>query len=728
MNPRELLSKLSEHSRNQFQEERRVLSFAEYLGLVAEAPERFTRDPARYLRDCFDYFGTEEIERPTGTAKRFTLFDLPFEEENSRAGYLVGQEKLQGQVYRALEGFEREGRINRLVLLHGPNGSAKSTFVSCLMRAMEAYSETEQGARYRFSWVFPRGIDGKSLGFSTESAPPPGDTYAHLPENRIDAKLTSELREDPLLLLPKEARREFIRSCKREGRVPESIWSGALSRKNQQIYEALRTAYRGDLSRVLAHVQVERYSISRRYRVGAVTIGPQMAVDARERQISQDRSLGALPASLSAVTLYETFGEIVDASGGILEFGDLLKRPLDTWKYLLSAIETGEVPLQLSNIPLQSVMMASSNALHLQAFMQHPEFASFQGRMALFPVGYLRDRHAEQQIYDSQIASQVQKHVAPHVTEMAALWAVLTRLRRAKADRYRDAELGRLATQLTPLEKALLYADREVPRRFEEEEQKRLREGIREIHEEPGGTLDYEGLIGASAREVRAILLDAASTEEDCLSPVALIERIEAFCERDDFAFLTLEPDHGYHDARAFTRIIRSRWLDAVDRELREASGLVERGQYLELFEKYVSHVSHAAKGEQLFNEVTQRYSDPDQPFMHSVEERLGVDKAEEFRGELLGRVAAWAIDNGAGPVDYEQVFPSWIQQLEAAYFEEHRKELREVADALLAELREGKALEEAGPTGVRFHGFGYEPSSLAIALGALMDERYRGE
>ena len=64
-------------------------------------------------------------------------------------------------------------------------------------------------------------------------------------------------------------------------------------------------------------------------------------MDAGERQITADRSLGALPTSLQAVTLFEAYGELIEASGGMLEFSDLLKRPLDTFKYLQQSVETG---------------------------------------------------------------------------------------------------------------------------------------------------------------------------------------------------------------------------------------------------------------------------------------------------------------------------------------------------------------------------------------------------
>src|SRR6201999_973625 len=135
---------------------------------------------------------------------------------------------------------------------------------------------------------------------------------------------------------------------------------GQLSHKSQQIFEALLSSYDGSYTEVLKHVQVERYFISQRYRTGAVTIGPQMSVDAGERQITADRSLAALPASLQAVTLYEAKGELIEAAGGLLEFSDLLKRPLDAFKYLQLSIETGEVALGAQSVQLNCVMVGSA--------------------------------------------------------------------------------------------------------------------------------------------------------------------------------------------------------------------------------------------------------------------------------------------------------------------------------------------------------------------------------
>ncbi|RLB38745.1 MAG: serine protein kinase PrkA [Deltaproteobacteria bacterium] len=728
-----------------FEAQKRVLSFGEYLDLVQGNPRRYTRDAGRYLKDCMDFFGSYELERSTGKIKRWKLFDLEFGLDNSGhqaelklRDRLAGNEAAQEAFYRILDGFEREGRANRLVMLHGPNGSAKSTFVACLMRGLEAYSDTEDGALYRFSWIFPRVREGAGIGFATSADElGQGDSFAHLPDERIIAKLQSSVREHPMLLLPRDVRQRLIATVYEGASLseaaPDWVWTGQLGRKNQQIFQALLTTYRGDLERVLAHIQVERFYISRRYRVGAVTIGPQMSVDASERQITADRSIDSLPASLSALTLFEPYGELVDASGGIVEFSDLLKRPIEAWKYLLLAIENGEVSLEMSNLPINAVMLGSSNELHLSAFRQHPEYNSFRGRMVRIRMPYLLDVHREREIYDGQIIPQIPKHVAPHTTYVAALWSVLTRLRKPDASQFADSDLGTVAASLTPLEKADLLADGLVPARFDADQGKILAGGIEQVELQGSMSSDYEGINGASPREIRMLLLDAAADfDEPCVSPVTFLSRLGYFCDRDDYEFLKEQPDGAYRDHRAFVDVVKERWLDIVESELRAASGLIDERSHLGLFERYVTHVSHWVKKERLFNAVTGQDEDADVDLMKSVEEKLGADDAQGFRNELLSGIAAWAIDHPEQDVDYEALFPRYIEQLRQAYFDDRRGQVGEIGQAIVAMLEDDDTLDEDQREAaqqalqVLVGVYGYERSSAKVALGALVDARYR--
>ena len=689
---------LLDEARTQFVQSRRVLSFDEFVDLFGTDPKRYGRDAARYLRDMFDYYGTVEVAHPYGTETRWRLFDLPWEDEVARRDALVGQEQLQGEVYRALSNFARQGRVDRLLLLHGPNGSAKSTFARCIMRAMEDYSSRDEGAQYRFHWVFPRGRNAEArIGFGNKSGgddgPRPGESYAHLEETQIDAKILCEVRDHPLLILPVETRRPYVtRAFGESESPPDYLWRGGLCHKCQQIFEALFSAYRGDLGKVMAHVQVERWNVSRKYRLGASTIGPQMAVDAKERQVTASRSLAALPASLQNVTMFEPFGELVDAAGGLLEYSDLLKRPLEAWKYLLIMIETGEVALTTANLAPNVVLLGSSNDVHLDAFREHPEFPSFRGRLELVRAPYLLDWLAEKTIYDHQVLPGVHRHVAPHTTEVAALFAVLTRMRKPSPDRF-VRPLATLAGELTPLEKAELYAVGRVPQRISGEQAKDLHAGIEVLFRESEVYPNYEGRSGASPREIRALLLEAAQHPGfKCLSPFGTLEEIAKLCGRKtEFDWLRQDPlAGGYHDPKYFQKTLRDRLLDSVETELRDATGLVDEARYLESFDRYVMQVNTSLKGEKLRNRHTGKDEDPDEEMMREIERTLGASgTAVEFRRNLISVVAAYAIDHPGAKVDYITLFPRYIERLKEAFFADRRKQVVGIARDLVVLITE---------------------------------------
>ena len=706
-----------------FSSGRLLLSFSEYLDLFAQNPVRYGRDASRYLRDVFDHFGKTTVEYPFGTYTRYRLFDLPWEKDHMEAqaaqhvksalprGALIGQEQVQDEIYRALSNFVREGRPGRMLLLHGPNGSAKSTLVGCLMRAMEHYSQLDEGALYRFHWVFPsnKTIRG-SLGFNRgDSSRPDAATYAHLTDDQIDSKIVLEVRDHPLFLVPVDERRKLLERtyeayAKRTGHelepAPEWILRGQLSHKAQQVFEALLASYRGSYREVLKHVQVERYFISQRYRVGAVTLGPQMSIDAAERQLTADRSLAALPPSLQALTLYEVKGELVDAAGGLLEFSDLLKRPLDTFKYLQLTIETGEVSLTQQNVQLNCVMFGSANEVHLDAFREHPEFASFRGRIELIRTPYLLSYEKEKAIYDAHVAPQVRRHVAPHATEIGAMFAVLTRMRKPSPDRFGRA-LGAAVSGLTALEKMELYATGRVPERLDADAQKMLRANVGALFEESDAYPIYEGRIGASPRELRVALLDAAqSTKFACLSPIAVLEEIEQLCtRRTEFEWLQQDPlGGGYHDTKQFLESLQSRLLDDWEHELYAASGLVDESRYAELFERYVQHVSVWVKKERIRNRVTGEYEEPDEKLMREVERLLDAKgDPNETRQAMIGAIAAWAIEHPNERVEAGTVFPLHLKRMRDAIYEGKRPEVAALArDVVLLVRDEGAGLDDA--------------------------------
>ncbi len=695
--------------RDAFARKRRVMSFGEYFALFSGDTARQVRSAAQYVRDAFDHFGTTTVKTPRGPVTRWKLFDCPW--DGGKDG-LMGQEEVQAAVYRLVSNFAREGRTNRLILLHGPNGSAKSTFVACLQRSLEHYSTLDEGALYRFNWIFPSqkvarggiGFGGGGPGGGLE-LPGAVDSYAYLEDEFIEAKIVDELRDHPILLLPRPKRVEFIEQNLADEirggfRPSHYLIDGDLSHRNRQIFEALLSSYHGDLAKVLRHVQVERFFVSRRYRQAAATVEPQLAVDARSRQLTMDRSLSSLPPALQSLTLYEFQGELVDGNRGVLDFADLLKRPLEAFKYLLGTVEQGRISLDVASLEIDTVFVASSNEGYLAAFKELPEFQSFKGRIELVRAPYLLDHRIEQQIYDAHIRSvsapESDRHVAPHVAWATALWAVLTRMKKPMPEKYPKG-LAELVARVGPLDKALLYAAETSVEGFSPEQVRDLQSGLERIARESDSYPNYEGRTGASPREMKLLLMNAAQSPKfKCLSPFAVFEELEELVRGVTiYDFLKQEPlSGGYHENRKFIFQVRDRLIDRIDDEVRTAMGLVDERRYIEQFERYLGQVSSWIKREKVRNPITGRDEEPDEEFMNEIERMLDVGsgggRREEFRREVIAKVGAWSLDNLGHKPDYEQIFPQPIALLRESFFGERKKQVRKINEDLLVYLVDG--------------------------------------
>jgi serine protein kinase len=739
---RDWLTHATGEMRETFARNRRVISFTEYVTLFSAEPVRQLRSAAQYLRDVFDHFGTEAVRTPRGPMTRWRLFDCAW--DNGKDA-LVGQEEVQGAVYRLVSNFAREGRTNRLVLLHGPNGSAKSTFVACLQRAMEHYSTLEDGALYKFNWIFPsQKLTKGGIGFGGGIESGGGqETFAYLDDEMIESKIADEMRDHPLLLLPRGRRRDLIAQRlgalgRSEFRPADYLLRGDLSHRNRQIFEALLSSYHGDLAKVLRHVQVERFFVSRRYRQAAATVEPQLAVDARSRQLTMDRSLGSLPPALQSLTLYEYQGELVDGHRGVIDFADLLKRPLESYKYLLGTVEQGRVSLDVASLELDTVFIGSSNESYLAAFKEIPEFQSFKGRMELVRVPYLLDYRVEQRIYEAQIRTahnESGRHVAPHVAWVTALWATLTRMKKPLAEKY-GKQLSDLVAKLGPMEKAQLYADSATPEGITTEQARDLIAGIDKIARESDSYPNYEGRTGASPREMKLVIMNAAqSARYKCLSPLAVFDELEELVRGVTvYEFLKQEPlPGGFHENRKFIFQVRDKLIDRIDDEVRTSMGLVEERRYIDQFERYASHVSYWVKREKVPNPITGRDEDPDEEMMAEVERILQVSgRRDEFRREVISRIGAWSIDHPRQKPDYEQIFPRPIAELREAFFEERKKQVRKINEDLLVLLTDGPArMQPDAATAAQTtldtmkSRFGYCDNCAKDAVLALVRKRY---
>ncbi|NVB85315.1 MAG: serine protein kinase PrkA [Kofleriaceae bacterium] len=736
-NVKEALVGLHEAVREDFTRNRRVLSFSEYLALAFAEPTRQLRSATQYIVDCFDHYGTESVTYPWGDVTRFKLFDAPWAAGEDR---LFGQEMVQNQVYRILRTFVQDGRPNKLILLHGPNGSAKSTFIRCLGCALEHYSSLDEGALYRFSWIFPAQKSTKGgIGFGGQPTIDTLESFAYLSDDQTDARLGDELRDHPLLLVPLDERQKLIGRLLdgKNFHVSDYLRTGSLSPRNRAIYDALLASYQGDYVQVLRHVRIERFEVSHRYRQAWVTVEPQLSVDATERQITADRSLGALPPSLQSVALHEYGGEVVGANRGMIEFDDLLKRPLEHYKYLLTTVERAALSMTSATLFLDVVFLGSCNDIHLSAFREIPDFQSFKGRIELVRVPFILDVRHEEMLYRERLREAASgRHVAPHTAYVAALWAVLSRMRKPQIERF-PSTLAEVIGRLTPLDKVELYTTGQVPEDLSPDRARELASHVKDLFHESDTYPIYEGRVGASPREMQTVLLAAAgSTRYDYVSPLVVLDEIVELCKQAslyEFLRQDVQPG-GYHDHKKLADVTKSKLFDRIDDEVRVAVGLVEESEYSRVFERYVTHVMHAIKKEKVRNPATSRMEDPDEGMMREVERTLEISgRADDFRQSLIAKIGAWSLDHrGQKPV-LTEIFSDLLRKLREAYYERHKKTIAKGISELVMLLsgNEGHLASEArtradAALATLITRFGYTRESARDLVGALASMRYR--
>src|SRR5262249_55985794 len=135
----------------------------------------------------------------------------------------------------------RYGTEKRVLLLHGPVGSSKSTIVRLLKKGLEDYSRTPDGALFAFSWVMDL--------------------------DKPEEEVSCPMHEEPLHLIPQEFRQESLAKFN-EGRSTEDlvVIEGDLCPACRQSYSELNERYEGDWGRIIQHVRVRRIALSEKDR------------------------------------------------------------------------------------------------------------------------------------------------------------------------------------------------------------------------------------------------------------------------------------------------------------------------------------------------------------------------------------------------------------------------------------------------------------------------------
>ena len=449
------------------------------------------------------------------------------------------------------------------------------------------------------------------------------DAIKHLLEESppIYALAGCPMREEPLHLLPKHLRGKIERlfDIKIEGDLCPIC-------KYRLVNE-----FKGEYEKF----PVEAVDFSIRSRKGIGVVPP---VDPN----NQDSSVLVGSIDISKMDLYpEDDPRVLSLNGafnvgnrGIVEFIEVFKNDVEYLHTMITATQEKSVPSPGKNamIYFDGVILAHSNEAEWNKFKSDHTNEAILDRIVKVEVPYCLELSEEIKIYEKMLKrASFNSHIAPHTLEVAAMFAILSRLTpSAKVD---------------PLTKLKIYNGEEV---IEKGTTKKI--DILELRDEA----EREGMSGISTRFIfKTIDTALAESECHCINPVGLIEVLLREVKE-----LTISDELKKKYLGFLQDTIKKEYHKILEKEVTKAFIHGYKEQAEDLFNNYLDHAEAYANKTKLKDQNTGEELNPDEEFMRSIEEQLGITQAgaKGFRQDVTSYM--FSIVRNGGKVDYTSYEP----------------------------------------------------------------------
>jgi serine protein kinase len=567
-------------------------SFADYLHLLKEDP-RPLRTSFQRAHDMILAHGVEEYTLFREKLLHYPFFDDPFEGGKDA---IFGLDKPLMRLVATLKAAaHRLGPERRILLLHGPVGSAKSTIARLLKKGLEAYSRTEEGRLYTFYWKTPEG------------------------------PLPCPMHEEPLHLLPPEIREAFLKELKAlhpEYPYPLEVEGDLCPVCRFMMREALGR-HGGDLAAVLEkEIAVKRLVLSEKDRIGIGTFQPKDEKNQDSTELTGDINYRkvAIYGSDSDPRAFNFDGELNIANRGIVEFIEILKLDVAFLYDLLTASQEHKIKSKkFAQTDIDEIVLGHTNEPEYRKLQANEYMEALRDRTIKIDIPYILRVSDEVRIYRRDFARVRGKHIAPHTLEMAATWAVLTRLEPPKR------------AGLTLMQKLKLYDGRLLPGWTEE--------AVRELM----GEAKREGLEGISPRYIQDKISNVLVTsEEPCINPFMVMNELEEGLKHHSL----ISDEKTRERYRALLQEVKAEYAEIVKNEVQRAIAADEEALN-RLFHNYIDHVKAYVLGEKVKNPYTGAPEPPNERLMRSVEERIEIPESrkDDFRREIMNYIGAMALE-----------------------------------------------------------------------------------
>ena len=475
-----------------------------------------------------------------------------------------GMERPLEKVMRFLHSAAMKGEESRQVLLLlGPVGAGKSALIEHIKTALEACDPI----------------------YTLEGCP---------------------IREEPLHLIPRTLRDEFSEAygVKIEGDLCPLC-------RHRLINE-----YGGDYTKF--PITQTAFSVRGRKGVGVV---PPMDPN------TQDTSLLIGSEDISKLDLYpEDDPRVLSLNGafnvgnrGIVEFVEVFKNEIEFLHTMITATQEKNVPSpgKQAMIYFDGVILAHCNEAEWNKFKSEHTNEAILDRIVRVNIPYTLEYEQEVKIYEKLIArSDFDYHIAPHTLEIAAMFAVLSRLKpSAKVD---------------PLTKMKIYNGEEIVEKgfIKKVDVKDLRDEVED-----------EGMTGISTRFImKAIDAALADSTKNMITPISIRDSLIKQVKEQ-----IVNADVRSHCLQFLQKALHEEYLAILEKEITKAFVTAYEEQAESLFNNYLDHAEAFVNNTNVKDNVTNEDMEPDEKFLQSIEEQIGIKGSAKnnFRADITSYMFA---------------------------------------------------------------------------------------
>ncbi|NCN28126.1 serine protein kinase [bacterium] len=584
-------------------------SFQDYINIVTETPQ-VTRNAYQRLYDLITSFGSDESVDVKKKMVHYNFFDDPYENgADAVFGLEIPLMKLVNIFHSAAKGY---GTQNRVILLHGPVGSAKSTIARLLKKGLEYYTRTDEGALYSFSWVNP---DNQDIS-----------VFKHLAELGL-TEFADPMNEEPLKLLPENARQAFSEELSKGRKLQYKVKVlGDLNPASRFIYAELMKYYEGDWNKVMKHIKVRRLVFSEKDRIGIGTFQPKDEKNQDSTELTGDINYRkiAIFGSDSDPRAFNFDGEFNIANRGLIEFVEILKLDVAFLYDLLGASQEHKIkPKKFAQTDIDEVIIGHTNEAEYKKLLNNEFMEALRDRTIKVDIPYITKLKHETKIYKKTFTHERVRgvHIAPHTLEMASMWSILTRLEEPKK------------ANITSLQKLKLYDGKSLPGFTED--------NIKELRKEA----NREGLDGISPRYIQDKISNVLVREGErngCINPFMILNELESGLKHHSL-ISSEDKKKRYREALS---VVKQEYEDIVKNEVQRAISADEES-ITKLCANYIDNVKAYTQKEKVRNRYTGQYEEPDERLMRSIEEKIDVpdSRKDDFRREIMNYIGALAVE-----------------------------------------------------------------------------------